>query len=66
MTWPLLRSWTAVTVVVQDWPFRACTTMVRPTAQREPGGIAEVDGAPSRHCPGGGASILGAGLLRPR
>ena len=21
MTWPLLRSWTAVTVVVQDWPF---------------------------------------------
>ena len=32
MTWPLLRSWTAVTVVVQDWPIRACTTMVRPTS----------------------------------
>ena len=32
MTWPLLRSWTAVTVVVQDWPFRACTAMVRPTS----------------------------------
>ena len=32
MTWPLLRSRTAVTVVVQDWPFRDCTTMVRPTS----------------------------------
>ena len=32
MTWPLLRSSTAVTVVVQDWPERDCTTMVRPTS----------------------------------
>ena len=32
MIWPLIRSWTAVTVVIQDWPFRACTAMVRPTS----------------------------------
>ena len=31
MTCLLLRSRTAVTVVVQDWPFRDCTTMVAPT-----------------------------------
>ena len=31
MTCSLLRSRTAVTVVVQDWPFRGCTTMFTPT-----------------------------------
>ena len=47
MTCPLLRSRTAVTVVVQDWPFRACTTMGSTDELRwQRGGIAEVDGAP--------------------
>ena len=32
MTWPLLRSTTAVTVVVQDWLERDCTTIVAPTS----------------------------------
>ena len=47
MTWPLLRSRTAATVVFQDWPVRDCTTMVRPTSSEgSTEGIAEVDGAP--------------------
>ena len=32
MTCSLPRSRTAVTVVVQDWPFRDCTTMFAPTS----------------------------------
>ena len=32
MTCWLPRSRTAVTVVVQDWPFRGCTTMFAPTS----------------------------------
>ena len=47
MTCPLPRSRTAVTVVVQDWPFRGCTTIVCTDELRgQRGGIAEVDGAP--------------------
>ena len=38
MTCSLPRSRTAVTVVVQDWPFRGCTTMFAPTSS---GGRAE-------------------------
>ena len=39
MTCSLLRSRTAVTVVVQDWPFRGCTVMFAPTSSE---GSAEV------------------------
>ena len=47
MTCSLPRSRTAVTVVVQDWPFRGCTTIVCTDEFRgQRGGIAEVDGAP--------------------
>ena len=32
MTWPLDRSRTAVTVVIQDWPERGCTTIDVPAS----------------------------------
>ena len=55
MTCSLLRSRTAVTVVVQDWPSFDCRIMRAPTSSGgRIGGIAEVDGAP-----GAGFQVVG-------
>ena len=60
MTCSLPRSRTAVTVVVQDWPFRGCTTMFAPTSSEGSAEYRRGRWSPSHRCPGGEVASLGA------
>ena len=56
MTCPLVRSRTAVTVVVQGWPVRGCTRILAPT---ELGGERSGRADPGRPGPGRGWAVAG-------